>query len=98
MIRADPGIAIATIRQRLADEYGTIAAYYSTRCPEHSTNSTNSTKEDQEIVATSTIGDFLLRRIREAGVTHLFGVPGDFKPRIHPADRGRRRAHLGRRL
>jgi indolepyruvate decarboxylase len=25
-----------------------------------------------------TIGDFLLRRLREAGVGHLFGVPGDF--------------------
>lgn len=25
------------------------------------------------------IGDFLLRRIEEAGVGHLFGVPGDFK-------------------
>ncbi|HME67772.1 MAG TPA: thiamine pyrophosphate-binding protein, partial [Streptosporangiaceae bacterium] len=26
---------------------------------------------------TMTIGDFLLRRIREAGVEHAFGVPGD---------------------
>ncbi|HEY2051380.1 MAG TPA: thiamine pyrophosphate-binding protein [Caulobacteraceae bacterium] len=25
-----------------------------------------------------TIGDFLLRRLREAGVGHLFGVPGDY--------------------
>src|SRR5262245_42466452 len=25
-----------------------------------------------------TIGDFLLRRLREAGVRHLFGVPGDY--------------------
>jgi indolepyruvate decarboxylase len=25
-----------------------------------------------------TIGDFLLRRLKEAGVRHLFGVPGDF--------------------
>jgi indolepyruvate decarboxylase len=25
-----------------------------------------------------TIGDFLLRRLQEAGVRHLFGVPGDF--------------------
>src|SRR5215467_1697973 len=24
------------------------------------------------------IGDFLLRRLEEAGVKHLFGVPGDF--------------------
>jgi indolepyruvate decarboxylase len=27
---------------------------------------------------TMTVGEFLLRRIREAGVTHAFGVPGDF--------------------
>jgi indolepyruvate decarboxylase len=27
---------------------------------------------------TMTIGDFLLRRLQEAGVAHLFGVPGDF--------------------
>jgi indolepyruvate decarboxylase len=27
---------------------------------------------------TMTVGDFLLRRIREAGVTHAFGVPGDY--------------------
>ena len=27
---------------------------------------------------TSTIGDFLLRRLSEAGIKHLFGVPGDF--------------------
>jgi indolepyruvate decarboxylase len=25
-----------------------------------------------------TIGDFLLRRLEEVGVGHLFGVPGDF--------------------
>lgn len=25
-----------------------------------------------------TVGQFLLRRIREAGVQHAFGVPGDF--------------------
>jgi indolepyruvate decarboxylase len=25
-----------------------------------------------------TVGDFLLRRLREAGIGHLFGVPGDF--------------------
>jgi hypothetical protein len=25
-----------------------------------------------------TIGDFLLRRLEEAGVRHLFGVPGDY--------------------
>jgi indolepyruvate decarboxylase len=27
---------------------------------------------------TMTVGDFLLRRIREAGVRHAFGVPGDY--------------------
>src|SRR5262245_16261511 len=25
-----------------------------------------------------TIGEFLLRRLREAGIQHLFGVPGDY--------------------
>ena len=25
-----------------------------------------------------TVGEFLLRRIREAGVSHAFGVPGDY--------------------
>jgi TPP-dependent 2-oxoacid decarboxylase len=29
-------------------------------------------------MSTSTIGDFLLRRLREAGIQQLFGVPGDF--------------------
>jgi indolepyruvate decarboxylase len=29
-------------------------------------------------MTTSTIGDFLLRRLREAGVGHAFGVPGDY--------------------
>ena len=28
--------------------------------------------------ATTTIGDFLLRRLREAGIAHAFGVPGDY--------------------
>lgn len=28
--------------------------------------------------STMTIGDFLLRRLREAGVSHLFGIAGDF--------------------
>ena len=27
---------------------------------------------------TMTVGEFLLRRIREAGVRHAFGVPGDY--------------------
>jgi len=27
---------------------------------------------------TMTVGEFLLRRLREAGVEHAFGVPGDF--------------------
>jgi TPP-dependent 2-oxoacid decarboxylase len=25
-----------------------------------------------------TVGEFLLRRLQEAGIGHLFGVPGDF--------------------
>ncbi|WP_327001095.1 thiamine pyrophosphate-binding protein [Dactylosporangium sp. NBC_01737] len=29
-------------------------------------------------MSTSTIGDFLLRRLREAGIGHVFGVPGDY--------------------
>jgi indolepyruvate decarboxylase len=29
-------------------------------------------------MTTSTIGDFLLRRLREAGIRHAFGVPGDY--------------------
>jgi indolepyruvate decarboxylase len=29
-------------------------------------------------MTTTTIGDFLLRRLREAGVRHAFGVPGDY--------------------
>jgi len=31
-----------------------------------------------EQVRIMTVGDFLLRRLQEAGVGHLFGVPGDF--------------------
>jgi indolepyruvate decarboxylase len=27
---------------------------------------------------TMTVGDFLLRRLHEAGIRHMFGVPGDF--------------------
>ena len=27
---------------------------------------------------TLAVGEFLLRRLREAGIGHLFGVPGDF--------------------
>jgi TPP-dependent 2-oxoacid decarboxylase len=26
-----------------------------------------------------TIGDYLIRRLQEAGIQHLIGVPGDFK-------------------
>jgi indolepyruvate decarboxylase len=36
--------------------------------------SVSSTRE----TTTMTVGDFLLRRIREAGVEHAFGVPGDY--------------------
>jgi indolepyruvate decarboxylase len=28
--------------------------------------------------STMTVGDFLLRRLREAGISHLFGVAADF--------------------
>jgi indolepyruvate decarboxylase len=28
--------------------------------------------------ATTSIGEFLLRRLREAGIEHALGVPGDF--------------------
>jgi indolepyruvate decarboxylase len=34
----------------------------------------NSTRETM----TMTVGDFLLRRLREAGIGHAFGVPGDY--------------------
>src|SRR5262245_15530839 len=38
-----------------------------------------------------TIGDFLLRRLEEAGVRHLFGVPGDYNlgllQQLHDAGR-----------
>jgi indolepyruvate decarboxylase len=27
---------------------------------------------------TMTVGEFLLRRLREAGIGHAFGVPGDY--------------------
>jgi indolepyruvate decarboxylase len=45
-----------------------------------------------------TIGDFLLRRLEEAGVGHLFGVPGDFKPRAITAARRRRDAGMDRHV
>src|SRR5262247_139102 len=31
-----------------------------------------------DVVMKQSIGDFLLRRLKEAGVRHLFGVPGDY--------------------
>jgi indolepyruvate decarboxylase len=31
----------------------------------------------------TTIGDFLLRRLKEAGIRHLFGVPGDHARGCH---------------
>jgi hypothetical protein len=33
-----------------------------------------------------TVGDFLLRRLKEAGVGHLFGVPGDFNLELLAAE------------
>jgi indolepyruvate decarboxylase len=35
---------------------------------------TNSTRETMTMI----VGEFLLRRIREAGIAHAFGVPGDY--------------------
>jgi TPP-dependent 2-oxoacid decarboxylase len=32
--------------------------------------------------STMTAGDLLLRRLREAGISHLFGVAGDFNQPI----------------
>jgi Thiamine pyrophosphate enzyme, N-terminal TPP binding domain/Cyclic nucleotide-binding domain len=34
------------------------------------------------------IGDFLLRRLEEAGIRHLFGVPGDYNPKLLHQDSG----------
>jgi thiamine pyrophosphate-dependent acetolactate synthase large subunit-like protein len=45
-----------------------------------------------------TIGDFLLRRLKEAGVRHLFGVPGRLQPRAVAAAPGHWRAAMGRHL
>jgi indolepyruvate decarboxylase len=39
--------------------------------------------------STMTIGDFLLRRLREVGISHLFGVAGDFNLEFLLADGGR---------
>jgi indolepyruvate decarboxylase len=32
----------------------------------------------ESMTTTMTVGEFLLRRLKEAGVTHAFGVPGDY--------------------
>src|SRR5215469_8793077 len=37
-----------------------------------------SPKEKEDATMKQTIGDFLLRRLHEVGVQHLFGVPGDY--------------------
>jgi indolepyruvate decarboxylase len=47
-----------------------------TSLAERERQSTSGTRGTQS--QTMTIGDFLLRRLQEAGVGHLFGVPGDF--------------------
>jgi indolepyruvate decarboxylase len=43
---------------------------------------TNEPNEVKTMSSTTTqrmkIGDFLLRRLKEAGIRHLFGVPGDY--------------------
>ena len=36
------------------------------------------TRSEKKEMATSTIGGFLLWRVLDAGVHHIFGVPGDF--------------------
>ena len=35
-------------------------------------------RKGQDATMKQTIGDFLLRRLHEAGIQHLFGVPGDY--------------------
>jgi hypothetical protein len=41
------------------------------------------------------IGAFLLRRLEEASIRHLLGVPGDYKPRVVAAALGHPRAESG---
>jgi hypothetical protein len=40
---------------------------------------------------TMPVGEFLLRRIREAGVSHAFGVPGDYNLELWTASWARSR-------
>jgi indolepyruvate decarboxylase len=35
-------------------------------------------RKEKDTIMKQTIGDFLLRRLHEAGIQHLFGVPGDY--------------------
>ena len=48
-----------------------------TSLAERASNKSGQRGRDVESV-TMTVGEFLLRRLREAGIGHLFGVPGDF--------------------
>ena len=45
-----------------------------------------------------TIGDFLVRRLKEAGVRHLFSVPGDYSLELFAAAPGHWRAEMGRHM
>jgi len=44
------------------------------------------------------IGDFLLSRLQEAGVRHLFGVPGDYNLELFAAAPGHRHAEMDRHM
>ncbi len=48
-----------------------------TSLADHQTNQSGQNGRGAE-ASTMTVGDFLLRRLQEAGLRHLFGVPGDF--------------------
>ena len=45
-----------------------------------------------------TIGNFLLRRLEEVGIRHIFGVPGDFNLELVQQLENRGRPELGRKL
>ena len=44
------------------------------------------------------IGDFLLRRLKEAGLRHLFGVPGDYNLELLQQLQDFRRAEMDRHM
>jgi indolepyruvate decarboxylase len=47
-----------------------------TSLAEHATDKSDQGRSAER--RTMTVGEFLLRRLQEAGIGHLFGVPGDF--------------------